>query len=172
MAGALKFITALTDGTRKLVSGITSSAGGADANKVIATNGSGVLDVSFLPPGVEVQVRSVPSTDDFVAGDFVNIYDNAGTDSARFAVANDITRRAHGYVLASSTTGDIVDVYVTGVNNQVTGTANVEYYLSSTTPGAATATAPAQTTNHFLQVLGHGDGNGIKFEYDQPICFE
>lgn len=101
---ALRFLTRIVDGTIKLVSAITTSAGGADANKIIATDASGKLDASLLPAGVEVQVESMVSFEDFDAGDFVNIYDNAGTRTARLAVANDPAKIAHGFVLESSLT--------------------------------------------------------------------
>lgn len=167
----LKFLTRISNGTIELVSAITSSAGGADANKVIATNASGKLDATLLPPGVEIQVETMTTSEDITAGDFVNIYDNAGTRTARKAVANDATKIACGFVLASSTTGNNADVYTKGVNTAVAGEESTKYYLSSTTPGASTSTAPTDTSGHFQQVLGIGVGTGILFEFDDPIYF-
>lgn len=46
---ALKFLTRVTNGAVQLVSGITSSNGNADANKIIATNNNGNIDTSFFP---------------------------------------------------------------------------------------------------------------------------
>lgn len=168
---ALRFLTRLANGTIQLVSGITSSAGGADANKIIATDGSGKIDASLLPAGVELQVESMVSSEDFDAGDFINIYDNGGTRTARLAVANDPNKIAHGFVIDASLTGATVSVYTKGVNTGIVGDENTKYYLSSTTAGLATATAPADTVGHFQQVLGFGTGSGVLFEFDDPIYF-
>lgn len=168
---ALRFLTRLANGTIQLVSGITASAGGADANKIIATNGTGKIDASFLPAGVELQVESMTTSEDLDIGDFVNIYDNAGTRTARLAVANDPNKIAHGYVLAATLTGATAQVYTKGVNTGVTGNENTKYYLSSSIAGASTSTAPTDTSGHFQQVLGFGTGNGVLFEFDDPIYF-
>ena len=168
---ALRFLTRIVDGTVRLVSAITTSAGGADANKIIATDSSGKLDASLLPAGVEVQVEAMTSSEDIDAGDFVNIYDNTGTRTARLAVANDPEKLAHGFVLASTLSGATVSVYTKGINTSATSNENTKYYLSSTTAGLATSTAPTDTNGHFQQVLGFGTGTGVLFEFDDPIYF-
>ena len=50
-----KFLT-VTNGTATLTQAPASSAGAGDANKLISTNSSGLLDATFLPAGVELQV--------------------------------------------------------------------------------------------------------------------
>lgn len=165
------FLTRAASGAVQLVNAITASTGGADANKILATNASGKLDPTFLPAGVEIQVESMTSSEDMVAGDFVNIYDNAGTRTARLAIANDPTKIAMGFVLASSTSGGTVLVYTKGVNTAATGDENTKYFLSTSVAGDATATAPVATNGHYQQVLGIGVGTGILFEFDDPIYF-
>lgn len=168
---ALKFLTRLTNGRVQLIAAIQASAGGADANKVLATNGSGKIDSSFLPAGIEIQTESMVGEVAFLAGDFINIYDNASVRTARKALASDPDRLAHGFVLVSSSINDTVTVYTKGVNTAITGNENTKYYLSSVTAGEASATAPADTSGHLQQVLGFGTGNGVLYEFDDPIYF-
>lgn len=166
---ALKFLT-ITSGLKQLVSALTASAGAGDANKVIATDSSGKLDASFLPAGVELAVETVVTSEALAAGDFVNIYDNAGTRTARKADAA-TAKPANGFVLAGVTSGQNASVYVTGVNTQVSGyTAGDRIYLSDSTPGQGSSTAPAETSGYINQVLGVAlSATSIRFEFDDPI---
>jgi hypothetical protein len=166
---ALKFITKVS-GLNKLVSAITASTGASDGNKILATNTSGKLDASFLPPGVELSVETMIASEALAAGDFVNIWDNAGTREARLADGSE-DKPAHGYVIAGFALGASASIYTKGTNNQLTGlTPGVRYFLSDTTPGEATATPPSETSGHIFQVLGPAiNATTIQFEYDDPV---
>lgn len=166
---ALSFLTRLTDGTVRLFNAIQTSVGGADGSKIIATNSTGKLDASFLPPGVEVQVENLTATEDLTSGDFVNIYDNGGTPAVRKANANSLTKLANGFVLESGLATETISVYTKGVNTAFSATAGIRYYLSATVAGNATPTAPAVSANNIQQVLGVGTSQGILFEFDDPI---
>lgn len=168
---ALKFIT-IVSGIKKLVSAITASTGVSDANKILATDSTGKIDPSFLPPGIDLSVETIVASEALAAGDFVNIWNDSGTRKVRKADAA-TAKAAHGYVLAGVTLGGNASVYITGLNNQLTGLTNgAKVYLSASTPGAATVTPPAETTGYINQVLGvAASTTALRFEFDDPIEF-
>jgi len=167
-----KFLTILTDGLQTLVTAISSSSGGSDANKIIATDGSGKLDSTFLPTGLGPDTVTIEATENLAAGDFINIHDSTGPKVRKADGSN--ARAAHGFVLASVTSGQNATVYRSGVNSGLTSlTPGAVYWLSTATAGAATATAPTQTSGHINQVLGIAESTtSISFEYNAPIAFE
>jgi len=93
------------------------------------------------------------ATEDLLAGDFVNIYNNSGTISIRKANATDSTKPAHGFILENVSSGCDIAVYFEGINDKFTGlTVGVKYYLD-TVAGQITSTTPS-TSNNILQYLG------------------
>lgn len=161
------FLT-LTNGVQQLVAGITASAGAGDASKLIATDGTGKLDSTFLPVGVGADTVSVEASENLAAGDFVNIHDSTGAKVRKADASN--TRPAHGFVLASVTSGASATVYLSGRNTALSGlTIGARYYLSAATAGAAVATAPSASGN-ISQYLGTADsGTSIQFEDNSYI---
>ena len=86
-----------------------------------------------------------------MAGDFVNLYDNAGTLNARKADANN-NRQAHGFVLTSTTSPASTTVNFTAINTLSGLTVGATYYLSETA-GLATSTQPT-ASGSLVQRLG------------------
>ncbi len=131
-----------------------SSAGAADAGKIVALDSSGLIDVSMMPTGIAAETIVAASSENLVAGNFVNLYDNAGTVNVRKADATTNSKPAHGFVLASVTSPANATVYlISNKNTAVTGlTVGADYWLS-TTPGGVTATAPSAAGN-LVQRLG------------------
>lgn len=166
---ALKFLTKVS-GLNKLVTAITATTGASDANKILATDSTGKIDASFMPPGVELAVESIACSESLTAGDFINIYDNAGTRTVRLADAS-TDKPAHGFVLEGFTSGATASIYTRGTNNQLAGlTPGARYFLSASVPGDPDATAPAETSGYIHQVLGPAiDSSTIQFEYDDPV---
>lgn len=141
-------------GRLKEVSGLNVSAGAGDANKIIETNSSGLLDVSMLPVGVGPEVVVVPASENLTAGDFINLHNNAGATNARKADATNNSKPAHGFVLAGVTAPANATVYlVSNINTQKSGLTPAADYWLSTTPGAVTNTAPSASGN-IVQFLG------------------
>jgi hypothetical protein len=163
------FLTVVS-GTTTLTEAPSSSAGAGDANKLIATNSSGLLDTTFLPPGVELQTVLLPTNENLTAGDFVNIFNNSGTPTARKADASN-GRQAFGYVLTGVTSPANATVYLSGRNTAVTGATVGTVFLSATTAGGFSSTAPATPgANVILQRLGNAiSATSIVFENDPPI---
>jgi hypothetical protein len=164
-----KFLTVVS-GTPTLTEAPSSSAGAGDANKLIATNSSGLLDTTFLPPGVELQTVLLPTSENLTAGDFVNIFDDTGTVKARKADASN-NRPAIGYVLTGVTSPAHATVYLSGRNTAVTGATVGPVFLSATAAGGFSSTAPATPgANVILQRLGNAIApTSIVFENDPPI---
>lgn len=151
------------------VEGTVTSAGAGDAGKIVALDSSGKLDNSLMPSGIGVDTEVMATSENLSAGDLVNIWDDSGTRKARKADASN-GRRAHGFVLSSSTSPNNATVYmsgdITGLSSLTPGTA---YYVSAATAGASTATSPTGTGN-FTQEIGISvSATAISFKPQQPI---
>lgn len=151
------------------VEGTVTSAGAGDAGKIPALDSSGKLDNSLMPSGIGVDTEVMATSENLSAGDLVNIWNDGGTRKARKADASN-GRRAHGFVLSSSTSPNNATVYmsgdITGLSSLTPGTA---YYVSAATAGAATATSPTGTGN-FTQEIGIAvSTTAISFNPQQPI---
>lgn len=131
----------------------TTSAGAADAGKIIALNLQGDIDESMLPTGIGADTASILASESLVAGDFVNIFNDAGVASVRKADASTSGKHAHGFVLASVSSGEMATVYFEGENNQISGATPGDVFLSATTPGGFTSTAPSGS-GRVVQRLG------------------
>lgn len=129
-----------------------TAGGGGDANKIPQLDGGGRLTNAMMPAGIGQDVASIVTSENLAAGDFVNVWDDAGTVSARKADATAAGKEAHGFVLAAVTSPASATVFFEGVNDQLTGLAGGRYFLG-TTPGAAVATAPTGAGN-VVQRLG------------------
>ncbi|GAA0721363.1 hypothetical protein [Dokdonella soli] len=132
------------------------SAGGANANQVVALNSSGFLDSTLFPAGFGESSISVVTSENLAAGALVNLYNNAGVLTARNANATDATKPAMGFVTAASTSPAANTVFFAG--QQITGlsglTIGAYHFLSASTAGTATATVPAATGN-LAQNIGY-----------------
>jgi hypothetical protein len=150
---ANKYI-ALISGKFKEVFGLVVSAGVADANKIPALDATGKLDISLMPTGVGAEVVVAASSENLTAGDFVNLYDNAGTINVRKGDATTNGKPAHGFVLANTVSPAAATVYVLSAQNSAVAglTVGLDYYLS-TTPGGVTSTPPSAAGN-VVQLLG------------------
>ena len=145
---------------------IVTSAGAGSAGKIIALDGTGKLDTTVLPTGIGAETVSKTASEILAAGDLVNFH---GTGQARKADASNL-RRAHGFVLSGVSSGSTANVYLEGSITGLTGLTEGEpYYLSGTTPGQATITAPS-TAGYISQEIGCAASTTvISFEPQQPI---
>lgn len=142
------------------VNGLSVSAGVADANKIVETNGAGVIDITLLPTGI-ANVSTFPASEALLAGAYVNIYDSgAGVMKVRNADASTYAKKAHGFVLAAVANAATATVYFEGQNTSLSALVAADYYLSDLVPGAAlpdTGVLPT-TAGHIIQKLGVGIG--------------
>jgi hypothetical protein len=140
-----------------------SSAGAANAGDVVALDSAGRIDNSMMPVGIGADTATVEASENLAAGDFVNIYNSSGA-KVRKADASTAGKEAHGFVLAAVTSGQNATVYFEGTNTQVSGQTPGPVYLSASTAGLATSTAPSGSGN-VVQRLGVAvSATAINFE--------
>jgi hypothetical protein len=144
---------ALISGKLKEVTGQATSAGAGDAGKIPQLDSSGRLDNSMMPPGLGAETKTIVASENLAAGDFVNVHVSAGLKVRKADASGGPAKKAHGFVLASVTSGQNATVYYGNINTAATGlTVGDELYLSAT-PGVATATPP-NTAGHIVQRIG------------------
>jgi hypothetical protein len=150
-----------------IVNSKTTSAGAGDSGKVVALDGTGRIDSTMMPVGVAADTASITASENLAAGDFVNIHESTGA-KVRKADATSAGKEAHGFVLASVTSGQQATVYFEGTNGAVTGQTAGPVFLS-TTPGTATATAPSAAGN-IVQRIGFAlSATAVNFQSNDPI---
>jgi hypothetical protein len=153
---AQRFLARVAGETRQLQA-TTASTGVPDAGKILALGADGRLHESVMPPGIGAATQLLPASEALSAGQFVNIWSDAGTAKVRLADNNN-GRPADGYVLEAVAPAANATVYpLDGTNAQLSGlTPGARYFLG--TAGGVTATAldepDAANANKISQYLG------------------
>lgn len=124
---------------------VQASAGAGNAGNVPALDSTGRLDNSMMPVGIGADTVTATASEALSAGNFVNIYNNAGTPNVRKADGSTTGKQAHGFVLAAVASSASATIYLAGQNTQLTGLTAGDVYLSDVTPGGVIATAPVGT---------------------------
>lgn len=132
----------LIAGVPTQVEGSTASAGVGDAGKLVALNAQGKLDETMMPTGIGADVAIIQASENLVAGDFVNVWSDAGAARVRKCDGSSAGKEAHGFVLAAVASGNLATVYFEGTNNQVSGQVPGPVYMSAAAAGAAASVAP------------------------------
>lgn len=144
----------LSTGAEVLQEATSSSAGAGDAGKIPALDAAGLLDASLMPSGVGAETVVCATSENLSAGQFVNLYSDAGTLKARLADANN-ARPAHGYVKAATTSPANATVYPLGTKNtDLSGLAVGDVYFLSKTAGGVTDDVSGWVDTDVLQRLG------------------
>lgn len=158
----------IVNGIKTLIAAIAATTGVTDAYKIICTGSDGKLDNSFLPAGIGAEVKVVVTSENFAANDLINIYNDGGTEKGRKADASN-GYRAHGYVKASSTSGQNATIYMYGIMTGLSGLVpGASQYLSATA-GERTGTAPS-TAGYILQEVGTAlSATEMSFNQQDPI---
>lgn len=161
---ANKYIS-MDGGQMKEVEGLVSSAGAGDAGKLPALDSNGKLNNSVMPTGIGAETKALTASEALAAGDFVNIWDDSGTLKVRKADASTTGKRADGFVLAVFAQDATATVYTEGINDQLSGlTGGPMMFLSASTPGDATGTAPSGSGNVVQQLGTRLSATEISFE--------
>ena len=147
---------------------IQTSAGLTDAGKIPAIDGTGRLDTSFMPVGIAADSAAITTTEALAAGDLVNIYNSSGA-KCRKADASTAGKEAHGFVVAAVANGATATVYFEGSNAQVTGLTPGVQFLSATTPGLTTSTAPSATGQVVQRVGFATSATSFNFQSMLPV---
>lgn len=160
----------LVNGFRTLVKAITASTGAADADKMIATDSTGKIDLTFMPVGIGPDIKVLEASEDLAAGDYVNIHEDTGVFYARLA-DNSSNRAAHGFVKEAALTGVAATIYFEGPNTDViAGTGRTYLGLagkSTVTPLDATDVANDGKYHQYLGI--HVDTNEVNADIDDVV---
>ena len=143
------------------------SSGVSQADKVVALDANGKLDLSLFPTGIVPETAIITTSESLSAGDFVNIWNSTGA-KARKADASTVGKEAHGFVLSAFASAAAATVYFEGTNNQVSGATPGVVFLA-TTPGASTATAPSAAGNVVQRIGFATAATAINFQSNDPI---
>lgn len=128
----------------------------------------GVLGAGDIDPLLLLDSVIVTASQNLAAGDLVNIWNSSGA-KVRKADGSTTGQDAHGYVIAAVTSGNPATVYLEGPNTHVTGLTPGTQFLSDSTAGLATATAPT-TAGHVVQRVGFAaSATSLVFERGDPI---
>jgi hypothetical protein len=139
------------------------------ANKIVKLDASGKLDSTVLPTGIGADTASIVASEALTAGDLVNIWSNAGVANMRKADGSTTGKEAHGFVLAAVASSAAGTCYFEGTNTQCTGLTPGLQFLSSTTAGKTTVTAPS-TAGQIVQRVGYAiSATAMNFDGNDPI---
>lgn len=180
-------------GRIKMVAAVATSAGAGDADKLPATNASGVLDPtllnaattgvskvvmtlgtglldpSIMPTGIGADTSSIVASEALAAGNLINIWDDLGVAKARKADAAVEGKEAHGFVLSAVALAATALVYHEGKITGLTGLTPGALHFLSAVAGATTAIAPSTAGNVVQQVGVALNATTLGFEAQQPI---
>jgi len=143
------------------------STGAANAGDIVALGEDGKIDTSLIPSGGAEATDAVVCTEVLSAGDWINLYNNAGTKACRRAIATDTTKPVNGFVTAAYTSGQTAQVSKKGDNTKVALTGFViadigkRVFLSATTAGGTTKLCPQ--AGSLLQPLGSISDVSVSF---------
>ncbi len=155
-------------GTTTEKAAVQTSAGAGDAGKILALDSTGRIDATMMPVGTDIDVVTITASEALAAGDLVNVWNSSGA-KVRKADASVAGKEAHGFVLSAVLSSGAALVYFEGSNTQVSGLTPGPQFLSASTPGLATATAPSGSGN-IVQRVGVATGaTNLNTEFGQPI---
>lgn len=141
----------LKNGRPALTPALAVSAGAADADKIVKTDASGRLDLTFMPPGIGPDATSMVAAEAIAARDLVNV---SATGQVRKADASN-DRPANGFVLAAIANAASGTVFFEGIITGFSGlTPGARYFLSDSVAGGITATAVAAGAGKICQEVG------------------
>lgn len=148
---------------------IQTSAGAGDAGKIPAVDSTGRLDSSLMPVGIGADTAVITASEALSAGDLVNVWNNATAFNVRKADASTSGKEAHGFVLSAVSSAGPATVYFEGSNTAVTSLTPGVRYLSASTPGGTTSTAPSAAGQVVQQVGLATSATVLNFQFELPI---
>ena len=150
------------------VFGVQASAGAGNAGDIVALDDTGRIDNSMMPVGIGADTAVIVASEGLSAGDWVNVWNDAGTAKARKADATSAGKETHGFVLAAFSGAANATVYFEGTNTQVSGQTPGAVFLQ-TTAGTGGATAPSASGNVVQQVGVAVSATAVNFERGAPV---
>lgn len=147
---------------------VGTSAGAGDSGKLPNLDSNGKLDITFMPTGVGGDTQTLTAGEALSAGNLVYVN---GSGAVLKADASSEAKEAVGFVLSAISNAASGTVYFgSGIITGLTGlTAGARYFLSGTTPGAVTTTAPTGTGKIVQQVGRAISTTVLYFEPQAPV---
>jgi len=154
-----------------IVGAKVQSAGAGDSGKVVALDATGKIDATMMPTGIGADTAALTTSEALAAGDFVNIFNDAGTAKVRKADGSTVGKEAQGFVLAAFGAGATATVYFEGTNGQCTGLTPGPQFLSGATPGKTVAVGGLPTAaGSTVQRVGVAiSATAVNVEFNDPI---
>lgn len=151
-----------------LLNATATSAGASSAGAVVQLDSTGRVSSTMMPTGIGADTASLVASEALAAGDFVSIWNDAGTAKVRKADATTAGKEAHGFVLAAVSAGASAEVYFEGTNTQCSGLTPGAQFLS-TTAGRCASTAPTGSGN-VVQRIGFAlSATEVNFQSQIPV---
>lgn len=151
-----------------IVNAKNASAGAGDAGKVVALDGTGRIDSSMMPVGLGADTAIINASEALVAGNWVNVWSNAGAFAVRKADASVAGKHTMGFVLAGVANGSPATVYFEGTNTQVTGQTPGDVFLQITA-GIGGATVPSASGNVVQNIGFATSATSVNFQSNRPV---
>lgn len=156
----------LVGGVKTWFTAIVTSSGAPDANKIAMVGSDGRFSATLMPTGIGAATQSIVASEILAAGDFVNIFDNAGVPNCRKADSTN-NRPASGFVTAAVSAAASATVFLSGPNTARSALVSGSLYFLSTA-GNISLTAPSAVGN-IIQELGiAANPTTISFDFDAP----
>lgn len=166
-----KYLGINSSGITSEVEGTVTSAGAANAGKIVALDANGKLDPTVLPSGIGDPSKSIAASENMTAPCLVNIHNSSG-QKVRYADASTAAaaKQAMGFIKDSVVSPANVNVYFEGEIPGFVGLVPGDtYYLSDTTPGGVT-NIPVTAAGRILQRVGVATSDTtLDFEVNPPI---
>ena len=153
---------------KTILNGTDNPTGSADAGKTLLLDASGRISSTAMPVGMGADTASITASEALAAGDLVNIWSDGGAFKVRKADAGAAGKEAHGFVLAAVSAGAAATVYFEGTNTQMTGLTPGALFLSATA-GKAQASAPTGAGQVVQRVGFAVSATALNFQASQPV---
>lgn len=156
----------LVGGVKTWFTAIQVSSGAGDAGKIAGLSSNGRFDATFMPVGIGAATQAMVASEALVAGDFVNIFDAAGSPNCRKADSTN-NRHANGFVTSPVASAASATVFLSGPNTARNGLVSGSLYFLSTS-GNVTLVPPS-TVGNIIQEIGiAANSTTISFDFDAP----
>lgn len=144
----------------------STSAGVADADKIVATGPDGFIDPSLLPDSERIVKEA---GEGLSARDAVNIYDDGGVAKVRKADASSFSTRAMGFVKNNFLVTEDATVFSEGIVGGFAGLTIGAPVFLSTTSGEITQ-APPTGAGDVWQIVGEAySATEVRIEIEEAI---
>lgn len=142
------------DGALQEVETIDASVGAGSSGGIISANDQGQVDITFLPPGAAGGTFVRTASEGLSAGDFLNIWNDAGVEKVRKADRTN-GRVAHCFTDAGVALGAAATCYPPGESNvSLAGLTIGAVYVLGTVGAIEPASTATIASGDLEQVVG------------------